>query len=149
MPSPVREISVVLVSWRDAADTLAAIASLADARRRIAPDGPRTSLVVVDNGGALARDAVLAAWPDATLLVNDSNRGFGPAANQGAGAAGGDVLLLLNPDTRAVGEPFGEIARAFDSRPDVAAVAPRLVDDVDGDSSGPRLTPPDREDQFT
>jgi GT2 family glycosyltransferase len=147
--SPVREISVVLVSWRDAADTLAAIESLADARRRIPPDGPRTSLVVVDNGGDLPRAAVLAAWPDATLLVNEANRGFGPAANQGADAAGGDVLLFLNPDTRAVGEPFGEIANAFDSRPDVAAVAPRLVDDGKGNSSGPLLARPDREDQFT
>ncbi len=140
---------MVLVSWRDADDTLAAIESLADARRRIPSGGPRTSLVVVDNGGALRRDAVLAAWPDATLLVNEANRGFGPAANQGADAAGGDVLLLLNPDTRAVGEPFSEIANAFDSRPDVAAVAPRLVDDGDGDSSGPFLTRPDRENQFT
>nr|MDQ5872769.1 glycosyltransferase [Acidobacteriota bacterium] len=90
------------------------------------------------------------AWPDATVIVNDGNRGFGPAANQGAAAAGGDVLLFLNPDTRAVGEPFGRIADAFDSRPDAVAVAPRLVDDGrGGDSSGPLLARPDREDQFT
>ncbi|MEO8349154.1 MAG: glycosyltransferase family 2 protein [Acidobacteriota bacterium] len=149
MPSPVREISVVLVSWRDDADTLAAIASFAVARGRVLADGPRTSLVVVDNGGGLSRDAVLAAWPDATVIVNDVNRGFGPAANQGAAASGGDVLLFLNPDTRAVGEPFSGIADAFDSRPDAVAVAPRLVDDAGGDSSGPLLAPPDRENQFT
>ena len=146
--SPVRELSVVLVSWRDASDTLAAIQSLADARTRIRPGGPRASLVVVDNGGGLPRDAVLAAWPDATLLLNDANRGFGPAANQGAEAAGGDVLLFVNPDTRAVGDPFGAIADAFDSRPGVVAVAPRLVDE-EGGSPGPRLAPPGREDQFT
>ena len=140
---------MVLVSWRDAADTLAAIDSLADARRRIPPDGPRASLVVVDNGGALAPEAVLAAWPDATLLVNAANRGLAPAANQGAESAGGDVLLFLNPDTRAVGEPFSEIAVAFDSRADAAAVAPRLVDDDGSDSPGRRLAAPDLEDQFT
>lgn len=148
MSSPVREIRIVLVSWRDADDTVAAIESLAGARRQMAPGGPRVSLVVVDNGGGLRRDAVLAAWPDATVLVNETNHGFGPAANQGAQAPGGDVLLFLNPDTRAVGEPLRAIAEAFDSRPDAVAVAPRLVDDV-GSGAGSRLAPPARENQFT
>jgi GT2 family glycosyltransferase len=148
--SPVREIRIVLVSWRDADDTLAAIESLAGARRQMAPGGPRVSLVVVDNGGGLRRDAVLAAWPDVTLLVNETNRGFGPAANQGARApGGGDVLLFLNPDTRAVGEPLRAIAEAFDSRPDAVAVAPRLVDDAGSGSADSRLAPPAREDQFS
>lgn len=149
MSAPVREIRVVLVSWRDADDTVAAIESLAGARSRPGSSGPRVSLVVVDNGGGLAREAVLAAWPDATLLVNEVNRGFGPAANQGARAPGGDVLLFLNPDTRAVGDPFRAIAEAFDSRPDAVAVAPRLLDDVGDASPGGRLAPPDRENQFT
>lgn len=149
MSFPVREIRIVLVSWRDADDTLAAIESLGEARGRVESDGLRVSLVVVDNGGGLARDAVLASWPDATLLVNEVNRGFGPGANQGAQAPGGDVLLFLNPDTRAVGEPFGAIAEAFDSRPDVVAVAPRLLDDVGEGFAATRLAPPDREDQFT
>lgn len=139
---------MVLVSWRDSADTLAAIESLAEARGRIPPGGPRASLVVVDNGGHISREAVTAAWPDARVVVNEVNRGFGPAGNQGAAAAAGDVLLFLNPDTRAEGEPFGAIADAFDSRPDAVAVAPRLADDV-ARESGSRLAPPDREDQFT
>jgi len=147
--SPVQEIRIVLVSWRDADDTLASLDSLAAARARMESNGPRVSLVVVDNGGALRRDAVLEAWPDATLLVNESNRGFGPAANQGAQMPGGDVLLFLNPDTRAVGEPFRAIAEAFDSSAGVVAVAPRLLDDDEGGVRGPRLAPPDREDQFT
>ncbi|HZI66512.1 MAG TPA: glycosyltransferase [Thermoanaerobaculia bacterium] len=149
MSSPVGEIRIVLVSWRDADDALAAIESFAVARRRMAGSGPPVSLVVVDNGGSLPRAEVLAAWPEATLLVNDANRGFGPAANQGAQVPGGDVLLFLNPDTRAVGEPFGAIAEAFDSRPDLVAVAPRLVDEVEGRLQRPRLAPPGREDQFT
>ncbi len=151
LENPVGEITVVLVSWRDGAEALGAIAALAEARRRVPDDGPRVSLVVVDNaGGALDREAVFARWPDASLLVNESNRGFGPAANQGAEAAPGDVLLFVNPDTRAEGEPFSEIARAFGSRPSVVAVAPRLLD-ADGRPAQPRgrLAPPDREDQFS
>jgi GT2 family glycosyltransferase len=152
----VAEVSVLLVSWRDAGETLAAAESLARARKRIPAEGPRVSLVVVDNdGGAVDRAELLDRWPDAILLVNEKNRGFGPAANQGASVAHGDVLLIVNPDTRPDGEPFSEIARAFDLHPDVVAVAPRLLDEVRGSKfdvqgSGKRsLAPPGIEDQFT
>jgi GT2 family glycosyltransferase len=148
----VEEISVLLVSWRDAGETLAAVESLAEARDRIPAAGVRVSLIVVDNdGGELDRGALLARWPDATLLVNEKNRGFGPAVNQAASVAHGDVLLLVNPDTRAEGEPYSEIARAFDENRNAVAVAPRLTDEayeVRG-SGGRRLAPPGREDQFT
>jgi GT2 family glycosyltransferase len=147
----VREITAVLVSWRDGSETIAAVESLADARSRVGPDGPEVSLVVVDNGGgALARDELLARWPGATLLVNGTNRGFGPAVNQAAAAASGDVLLILNPDTRAEGEPFSEIARAFGFENGVVAVAPRLVDLTETPGFlHARLAPPGSEDQFT
>jgi GT2 family glycosyltransferase len=105
---------------------------------------------VVDNGGALDRRELDARWPGATLLVNRDNRGLGPAVNQAAAVASGDVLLILNPDTRAEGEPFSEIARAFASGDGVVAVAPRLVDALEA-AAVPRrkLAPPGREDQFT
>jgi N-acetylglucosaminyl-diphospho-decaprenol L-rhamnosyltransferase len=152
----VAEISVLLVSWRDAGETLAAVESLAEARDRIPAGGLSVSLVVVDNGGGeLERAALLARWPDATLLVNEENRGFGPAVNQAASVAHGDVLLLVNPDTRAEGEPYSEIARALDENRDAVAVAPRLTDQTGGSafevrrSGARRLAPPGREDQFT
>jgi GT2 family glycosyltransferase len=147
-----REITAILVSWDDAEDLVAAVSSLAQARARIPQGGVAVSLVVVDNGGgSLRREAICASWPEACLLINETNRGFGPAANQAAEIAPGDILLFLNPDTRAEGEPFSPIARAFDAEPSVAAVAPRLIE-MDGSASaeGPlRLAPPDREDQAT
>jgi GT2 family glycosyltransferase len=150
----VEEISVLIVSWREPRETLAAVESLAEARHRIPDGGPRVSLVVVDNDGGLGRDELLARWPDANLLVNQRNRGFGPAANQAASVARGDVLLILNPDARPEGEPFSEIARAFDLHSGVVAVAPRLLDVVQSpkskvQSSRTGLAPPGREDQFT
>ncbi len=154
--SRVGEITIVLVSWEDPGEAVRAIESLAAARNRIPAGGPKVSLVVVDNGnGALDRAGVLAFWPDALLSVNETNRGYGPAVNQAAGVAPGDILLLLNPDTRAEGEPFSEIARAFQTREDVVAIAPQLLDEVQVakpvflKSGGRRLQSPDREDQFT
>lgn len=147
----IREITAILVSWNDAEDLLAAVAALAASRARIARDGVATSLVVVDNGGRLSRDALRALWPDASLLVNQANRGFGPAANQAAEAAAGEVLLFLNPDTRAEGEPYSAIAAAFAADTGLVAIAPRLIE-MDGSAAPPgtlRLSPPGREDQAT
>ena len=147
----IREISLVLVSWKDGEDALEAIASFAGARSRVSPGGVAVSLVVVDNGGTLSETAVRERWPDAIILANARNRGFAPAANQGAASATGDVFFFVNPDTRAEGEPFTPIARALDEDPRVVAAAPRLVDD--GGAAPPRgrlvLAPPGREDQAT
>jgi Predicted glycosyltransferases len=160
--SGVGEITVILVSWNDAGDLLAAVRSLAEARCRMPAGGPRASLIVVDNGGGVHDQAeILSLWPDASILVNYANRGFGPAANQAADLAAGDALLFLNPDTRAEGDPFSELARGFDTHPEAVALAPRLLDfegtpqvfqsKIQNPKSkiGPRLSPPDREDQFT
>ncbi|MET0620409.1 MAG: glycosyltransferase [Thermoanaerobaculia bacterium] len=163
----IREIAAIFVSWRDEEELAAAVAALAEARRRIPPSGVRVSLTIVDNGGGLtaergsgltagragglSTEAIRAVWPDADILVNAENRGFGPAANQAARRATGDVLLFLNPDTRAEGEPFSGIARAFDADPAIVAVAPRLTD-TGGTAPAPgplRLAPPGAEDQAT
>ncbi len=148
----IREITLVLVSWRDEEEALEAIASYAAARARVPVGGVAVSLVVVDNaGGALSAPAVAARWPDAAVLVNAENRGFGPAANQGAARATGDVLLFVNPDTRAEGEPFTPLARVFAEDPRVVAAAPRLLEMTGASPEGGAvaLAPPGREDQAT
>lgn len=147
----IREIAVVYVSWRDGEELRAAVASLAAARDRLPPSGVRVRLTIVDNGGGLPSDAIRALWPEASILVNAENRGFGPAANQAARAAPADALLFLNPDTRAEGEPFSAIARAFDADASVVGIAPRLVE-MDGSAPGEgplRLAAPGTEDQAT
>ena len=86
------------------------------------------------------------------MLSNPENRGFGPGANQAAAAAGGDVILFVNPDARAQGDLFGEVARGFSEHSGCVALAPRLLDwDENGSAPPPgrRLAPPGREDQFT
>lgn len=60
---------------------------------------PLDEVIVVDNASADGTaDAVGALVPVATVIRNEHNRGFAAAANQGAEAATGDVVLLLNPD---------------------------------------------------
>ncbi len=144
-------IAVLIVSWNDAAELYEAVASLAAAKSAIPPGGPGVALTVVVNGASdVRREEVLSRFPGATLLFNEENVGFGPAANQAAALAREPVLLFLNPDTRAQGDPFSPLARGFRERPDAVALAPRLLD-VEGVHAAPagRLAPPGREDQFT
>jgi GT2 family glycosyltransferase len=150
----VDEIGVIVVSWHDAPDLYEAVASLAEARARVPPGGPRVRLTVVVNGGDASPREIARRWPDADVVVNAENRGFGPAANQGAARTPSPILLFLNPDTRAEDDPFGAIVRGFRERPEAVALAPRLLDEDPGDGGGAetdeaRLTPPGRENQFT
>jgi GT2 family glycosyltransferase len=60
---------------------------------------PADEVIVVDNASADGTaDAVTTLAPVATVIRNEANRGFAAAANQGAEAATGDLLLFLNPD---------------------------------------------------
>jgi GT2 family glycosyltransferase len=118
-------LSIVIVAWEAGQDLVDCVRSLAEAPRAVEP---APELIVVDNG---SRDfpaaEVAAAWPDATLLRNETNRGFGPAANHGVAAAHGDIALLLNPDTRPLGKPLEPLLAAFSQHASAVAVAPRLV----------------------
>lgn len=157
----VAEIAAILVSWSDAEDLEEAVRSLAQARRRMTRPDLRVRLVAVGNGeGALREERIRALWPEAVVLVNPVNRGLGPAANQGAAATEADVLLFLNPDTRAEEDPFSALADGFDAHPEAAGLAPRLLDAPAAPASGASnpdpatdlrrpLAPPAKEDQFT
>jgi GT2 family glycosyltransferase len=105
---------------------VACVESLTAARRLAAFE---IELVIVDNASTdFPAAGVASVWPGARIIRNETNRGFGPAANQGARLAGGDLLLFLNPDTRAVGEPFPPLLEAFDVHREAVAVAPRLIE---------------------
>jgi N-acetylglucosaminyl-diphospho-decaprenol L-rhamnosyltransferase len=55
--------------------------------------------IVVDNASTdNSVERARAIDPQARVIANDRNLGFGAAANQGARIASGDILLFLNPD---------------------------------------------------
>lgn len=57
-------------------------------------------IIMVDNASNPESVAFIRQkYPEVKLLINQENKGFGAANNQGAGEAGGDYLFFLNPDT--------------------------------------------------
>lgn len=117
-PDPRVAVAVVSYGTRDA---LRACLASARAERPAA-------LVVADNGSPDGSAAMVAAeFPEATLLVDLANPGFGVAANRAVAACATPYVLLLNADTVLRPGAVAALARALDARSRAALVGPRLV----------------------
>lgn len=88
-------LSVIIVNYKSTDLILQCLASLYQYTK-----GGAFEVIIVDNSSdALARDSVLAQFPDVCWIDMGYNAGFSRANNAGMKKAGGDVFLLLNPDT--------------------------------------------------
>ena len=84
--------------------------------------------IVVDNASTDGSAAAVAAeFPQAIVLAQPRNLGFGRASNVGLERAQGRFALLLNPDVTVNPQAVGRMADFLMSRQDAAAVGPRLV----------------------
>jgi GT2 family glycosyltransferase len=122
---PVPDLSIILVNWNALALTRAALASIAEHTRDITYE-----VIVVDNGSRDGSVAALAAgFPSIALIANADNRGFSRANNQGIRRARGRHVLLLNNDTRQIGNALGEAVGYMDGHDDVGALGILHLDD--------------------
>ncbi len=129
-------LSVIVVSWNTREilrDCLAAVC-------RHLPAGAR-ELVVVDNASADgSAEMVAEQFPEARLIRNAANLGFGRAANQGMSAASGDHLLLLNSDAFLLDDSLLALSRRLERDTTLGLVGPRIeLDDGHLQSSARRF----------
>ncbi len=116
------DLTIVVVTWQNATDLPPLLASLAPARAAGA------ELVVVDNASPDATPAVLrAAAPDAILIANAANRGFGAGANQGLAASRRPFVLFLNPDTVVEPDTLAVALAALERQPEVGVLGCRTL----------------------
>jgi len=94
-PSPWGLTSIVLVTFNQVAYTQLCLDSL-----RLFTDEPY-EVIVVDNASTDGTVEYLRTLSGLRLVMNNQNRGFPVAANQGIQVARGDQVLLLNNDTLA------------------------------------------------
>lgn len=88
-------LSIVIVTYNSEQTISSCLTSLADALQEVS----HAETIVVDNGSTDRTVTTLAKSPiKIRLLENAVNRGFAVAANQGARASHGKLLLFLNPD---------------------------------------------------
>ena len=119
MPNPWQDVTVVVVAYNSGHAIGACLKSL----------GPAAKVVVVDNASADDSAAVVrAARPEAEIVRNVENVGFGTAVNRGFARAATEYVLLLSPDTTIDGDALAKLVAASDANPEAAIVAPLLKD---------------------
>lgn len=86
-------------------------------------------VIVVDNASPDGtRERVRERFPDARLIANETNAGFGAANNQAAEVAEGEFLALVNSDAIVPPGWFEPLLAAL-RRPEVGAVVPALLNE--------------------
>lgn len=117
------QLTVVIVSWNTRALLAACLDSLRNELYGLAAE-----VYVVDNDSADGSGEMVSRdYPWVRLIANDSNRGFAAANNQVFGIARGEKILLLNPDTEIKPGAIRTLMQLLDKRPEVAVVAPQLL----------------------
>lgn len=88
------QVSTIIVTHNSAGPLTECLTAL-----KKSASGVTVELIVVDNASSDdSVDLVGSLWPEARVLRNDRNLGFGAAANLGAKEAVGRYLFLVNPD---------------------------------------------------
>jgi GT2 family glycosyltransferase len=91
-------------------------------------------LVFVDNASTdNTAEKITELLPNARLLLNDKNKGFGAANNLALQQITTPYALLLNPDTLPGSDFFGNMIQAAEQFPEAGMVAPQLMGRNDAD----------------
>ena len=118
------DLSIIIVNWNTRDMLRACLSSL-----QAATEGLTTEILVVDNASSDGSTAMMVEeFPQVLLIESGGNLGFSRANNLAIGQAGGDGILLLNPDTVCPPLSLVRLFRFMNGRENVGAVGPRLVD---------------------
>lgn len=120
---PDAEISLVVVTYNSASVLPPLLNGLS------AAGSPRfRELVFVDNASRdQTPERIRAQLPQAQVIVNEKNRGFAAAVNQGVSRASAEVILLANPDVQWDEGVVPGLIQFLKSHVTAAAVCPRLI----------------------
>jgi hypothetical protein len=118
-----RCISIVIVSYNTGEYLRKCLVSL-----REHPTELLGEIIVVDNASEDGSAAMVESeFPEVRLVRNRSNLGYARAVNQGLREAGGEYLLVLNPDVETGAEALEKLAAFMERTPDAGLAAARLL----------------------
>ena len=123
MPDPSKPVVSALIVNRNAKDDLLRCLQTFFA----GADMPVEAIVVDNDSSDGSAAAVTDEFPQATVLVQSKNLGYGRAANVGLERCQGRFVLLVSPDVTLEGQCAGRLADLLLTRPDAGAVGPRVL----------------------
>lgn len=114
------QVTAIVVSYNSKTDLHACLTSVVEQRE------VPTDIVVVDNGSTdNSVDLVKTGFPSARLIINESNRGFAAAVNQGLALTKSSFVLLINPDAVLLPNALGRLIEFMEAYPRTGAAGPR------------------------
>lgn len=118
-------LSVVIVSYQCRDHLLDTLGDLEAARTQLP-----MQVLVVDNASTDGTpEAVAELHPWVELEASPTNDGFGTANNRAIAQATGDVILLLNPDTRVTADALLDCVNELWADPTIGVLSPRVDDE--------------------
>jgi GT2 family glycosyltransferase len=115
-------VDVVVLNWRTPDMSI-------ECARLAAAALPGAKIYLVDNGsGDGSSQRMRQAMPDAVIVENDRNLGFGGGFNSGIRAGQRPFVVILNSDARPVGDAYRMLLEHCASDERIGAVTPQTVD---------------------
>ncbi|SYZ72765.1 Family 2 glycosyl transferase [Candidatus Zixiibacteriota bacterium] len=116
------KVSVVIVTYNGAEFIRDCLRSLMDEATAL-----NLEIVAVDNGSTDGTAALISKeFPIVKLIKNNVNAGFARAANQGIEMTQGDIILLLNQDTKIRNDAVSKLARFLNEKASAGVIGPRF-----------------------
>jgi GT2 family glycosyltransferase len=116
------EVSIIIVNYNTGALLKECIDSIVLSTNKLT--NPVCEIIVVDNSSTDNSADIKGPF---TMLKNADNPGFPAANNQAIAKAKGDYLLLLNPDTKILGNAIEVLLEFAKNKDNVGVVVPQLL----------------------
>lgn len=117
------DISVIIVSF----NTKKVLIGCLEMLEKFLDKGCCEVIVVDNNSSDGTVEALKADFGWVKVIENKENIGFGRANNQGAKAATGKYLWILNGDTLLLDKGYKIMVEFLEDHPEIGAIGPRLV----------------------
>jgi GT2 family glycosyltransferase len=123
-PTQQPELSITIVVWNALPRLAGCLASIADE-----VSSGFAEVIAADNASPDASvETVRSAFPEATIVLMDENRGFAAGVNRTWEHVRGRYWMLLNPDTLVPAGALRDLVAWMDAHPTVAIASPALAD---------------------
>jgi len=115
-------LSIIIVSYNTKELLIKCLSSIYDQTRVV-----EFEIIMVDNNSkdGSAKE-VQARFPNVRVIVNEINKGFAAANNQGLKIMRGKYALLLNPDTIIIDNAFEKMMNFMEKHDEVGIICPKI-----------------------
>lgn len=117
------DLSIVVVNWNTKELLHECLSSIYSNKGVLSPE-----VIVVDNRSSDGSvQMLLDRFPQVHLILNKENIGYARANNQALKSCTSRLVLLLNPDTRILGDSLELLVDYIENNPEAGALGPKIV----------------------